>query len=211
MLDNALLRMVLPDFFYGGCQVYDRWVVGGRGGGTNLIGIVPTGISSKYFGELWELTVKATNDFIKGIGSVSDFVDHVCHLINTSGIVTNGTICINYQPSGNGARYSKGSYNNTIHSSKRETNKNVDYDSKDRNNDRFLSQCKPKNNINIGSSNLAGISNILNKAVCIVSIVLSYKSSNKSGPETNNNTQEELSILDNFLEFEIEDGKGRSI
>jgi len=65
-----------------------------------------------------------------------------------------------------------------------------------------------KNNIN-GSSSLAGISSILNKAVCIVSIVLSYKSSNKIGPETNNNTQEELPILDNFLEFEIEDGKGR--
>jgi hypothetical protein len=56
---------------------------------------------------------------------------------------------------------------------------------------------------------LAGISNILNKAVCIASIVLSYKSNNKIGPETNNNTQEELSIPDNFLEFEIEDGKGR--
>lgn len=25
--------------------------MGGRGGGTSLIGIVPTGISSKYFGE----------------------------------------------------------------------------------------------------------------------------------------------------------------
>jgi hypothetical protein len=25
MLDNALLTMVLPDFFYGGCQVYDRY------------------------------------------------------------------------------------------------------------------------------------------------------------------------------------------
>jgi len=35
--------------------------VGGRGGGTSLIGIVPPGISSKYFGELWELTVKASN------------------------------------------------------------------------------------------------------------------------------------------------------
>ncbi|KAH8519424.1 hypothetical protein H0E87_001000 [Populus deltoides] len=42
-------------------QVVRFMIVGGRGGGTSLIGIVPPGISSKYFGELWELTVKASN------------------------------------------------------------------------------------------------------------------------------------------------------
>ena len=110
---------------------------------------------------------------IKGISSFSDSVAHACHLSNTSGIVTNGTICIYCQPSGNGTQHSKGSYSNTIHSSKRETNKNAGCDSKDRNDDRFVSQCKPKNNIS-GSSSSAGISNILNRAAgfCKLSVKL---------------------------------------
>ena len=100
---------------------------------------------------------------IKGISSLSDSVAHSCHLSNTSGIVTNGTICINCQPSGNGTQHSKGSYSNTVHSSKGETNKNADCNRKDRNNDRFISQSKPKNNIS-GSSSSAGIGNVLNRA-----------------------------------------------
>nr|GMD78916.1 inorganic pyrophosphatase [Ipomoea batatas] len=97
---------------------------------------------------------------IKGISSFTYPMTHTGHLCNASSIVTDGTICINSQTSGDGAKHSKGSNCNTIHSCKAEANKDADCYGKNRNDDRFVTQSKAKNNIG-SSSSAAGISNIL--------------------------------------------------
>ncbi|CAI8585199.1 unnamed protein product [Vicia faba] len=54
---------------------------------------------------------------------------------------------------------------------------------------RLVSQSKAKDNIGSNSS-LAGISNILHKAICITNIVFSNKTNDKPCPKTNRNRQE---------------------
>nr|GMD80135.1 inorganic pyrophosphatase [Ipomoea batatas] len=132
---------------------------------------------------------------------------HTGHLCNASSIVTDGTICINSQTSGDGAKHSKGSNCNTIHSCKAEANKDADCYGKNRNDDRFVTQSKAKNNIG-SSSSAAGISNILYGAVSIASIVLCDKPNNKTSPQANTNADEQLPALYYFLSTKVENCEG---
>lgn len=79
---------------------------------------------------------------IKGISSLSYSVTHSGHFSYASSIITNGTVCINGQPSSNSAQHPKGSYCYTIHSSKAETDKNAKCNCKNRNDGGFISQSK---------------------------------------------------------------------
>lgn len=92
--------------------------------------------------------------------SLSYSITHSGHFSYSSSVITNETICINGQPSSNSAQHPKGSYCNTVHSSKAETNKNAKRDGKNRNDGRFISQSKAKDNIGCCSS-AAGICYVL--------------------------------------------------
>lgn len=130
---------------------------------------------------------------IKVISSLTNSFIEVGHLSNTASIVRNGAISINRESNGEAAEHANGSESDTIHSSEMEGNKNGDSETEDGDDAGEVSEGETVDDIG-GSTVFAGFSELTGRGVLLGSVVLSDKSDEETGPETEDNADVALPL-----------------
>jgi hypothetical protein len=131
---------------------------------------------------------------IEVISANSGLLRHVAHLSDTTGVVADRTISINSKTSGHGREDTEGSSGNTVHAGKRVRDIDSHTHSSNRDDTGLITKSKTVDNVGGGTS-LTSLSKLTDGAVSEGSVVLSDVTDKKTSPETAQDAEEDVVVL----------------